>query len=76
MQITLSQAMCKTERMVHGRMEEGLGKKGEEESAVELKMVLYLRPSKRSPSDLSPPEAAAAAAIEVTIIAQEKCWCY
>lgn len=29
----------------------------------------------RNPSDLSSPEAAAAA-IEVTIIAQEKCWCY
>lgn len=38
-------------------------------------MVLYLQPSERVPSDLFSPEAAAAA-IEVTIIAQEKCWCY
>ena len=56
-------------------MEEGQREKARREAPVNRNGAV-LENIWRNHSDLSTPEAAAAAAIEVTIIAQEKCWCY
>lgn len=64
----------KAERIVYGPLEEGQREKAMREAPVNRNGAV-LATLWRNPSDLSSPEAAAAA-IEVTIIAQEKCWCY
>lgn len=64
----------KAERVVYGRLEEGQRERARRETLVN-RTGAVLETLGKNPSDLSPPQAAAAA-IEVTIIAQEKCWCY
>lgn len=69
----LYQRQYKAERIVYGGWRKGRERRAGEEVLVNRNGAVL--ETRKSPSDLSSPEAAAAA-IEVTIIAQEKCWCY